>query len=609
MLVPAIPDNETTRLETLQSLHILDSVPEERFDALTRLAQQLFAVPYAAITFIDAERQWLKSGAGLSFSETSRDTSFCAHTILSDTPLIVPDVRDDERFHDNPFVVGEPGIRFYAGAPLKMANGSLVGTFCLLDVNVRSLSEVECGHLQTLAATVASLVEGEAVKTQLHRERTRLRASEGLLAMAIEGSGTGIWDRDILSGRITYSAVWKALLGYADHELSDLLEDTLARVHPDDLPYVQASMQAHVDRKSESFEANHRIRCKDGSYKWISSRGKVVSRDADGRALRMIGTTTDISNIRKISEKLQETVDLVTSLTNEVPGLVFQTQLAPDGTMFFSYASAGISDIYELMPDQVARSDALIHDLIHPDDRQAYRTSLTISAASLSPWNLEYRVNLPRQGLRWRQGAAHPRRLLNGSVLWHGFITDVTERKHIEAELQEFATVDYLTQLPNRRHFMIQIKDELRRIHQGEVCEAAVLMCDLDYFKSINDSWGHAIGDNALKHFAAILREEVEDWDAVGRIGGEEFVAILREADLESAMVRAKRIQARVARTPLRERDREIWLTVSIGITVMNDADLNADIALSRSDMALYRAKSNGRNRIESLLPGNCTDS
>src|SRR5690606_15325157 len=159
------------------------------------------------------------------------------------------------------------------------------------------------------------------------------------------------------------------------------------------------------------------------------------------------------------------------------------------------------------------------------------------------PWHLEYRVRLPGRGVCWRQGDAKPHRLADGGTLWHGFITDITERKRIETELQEFATTDYLTQMPNRRHFMMQIETELAHIQSDEGKSAAILMCDLDHFKSINDEWGHAVGDQALLHFASLLRSQLRKTDIAGRIGGEEFAIMLRAASAGDAERFALRLQ------------------------------------------------------------------
>lgn len=132
MLVPGKPANEATRIDALHGLN-LDAAPEERFDRLTRLAKRLFNVPIALVTLIDKDRQWFKSCVGLDVSETSRDVSFCGHAILQNELMLVPDAREDLRFHDNPLVTGAPNIRFYAGYPLTVPDGNKLGTLCLID--------------------------------------------------------------------------------------------------------------------------------------------------------------------------------------------------------------------------------------------------------------------------------------------------------------------------------------------------------------------------------------------------------------------------------------------------------------------------------------------
>jgi diguanylate cyclase (GGDEF)-like protein/PAS domain S-box-containing protein len=420
-----------------------------------------------------------------------------------------------------------------------------------------------------------------------------------LLSLALTGSGTGLWDRNVTTGDIHYSPAWKAMLGYGPHELSTRIEDAYLRVHPDDLAYVQATMQAHFENKTDTYSVEHRIRCKDGSFKWIRSRGKVVSRDSEGRAQRMVGTTTDITALRETAERLQRTIDLITNLTNEVPGLVFQYRLDPDGRATVPYASEGIRDIYELAPGDVLHCADPIEARIDARDIAAYRQSLRDSAERLTPWRLQYRVNLPVQGVCWRQGDARPQRMADGSTLWHGFITDATDRKRIEAELHELATIDHLTQLPNRRHFTMQSEIELTRIRTAETGVAAMLMLDLDHFKVLNDRWGHALGDRALSHFAELLRTETRAGDLVGRIGGEEFAAVLPQTTTGDAVAFAQRIQRRLAQFPLIDGNEPVSLTVSIGVDTLRATDAGAYQALSRCDKALYVAKARGRNRIE----------
>jgi diguanylate cyclase (GGDEF)-like protein/PAS domain S-box-containing protein len=585
-----------TLLSTLRSLDVRTAAPDERLNGLIRLARQHFGIDRTLIVLGDAMRQQLCACDGFSAEEASQALSFCMHGVDLYT---VADASVDCRLRQHPLVAAAPGLRFYAEYPLVTADGNRVGAFCLFDPQPRVLNQAQEQFLHDLARLAAVAFERDTAIDQLTDDEIASRESERRMALAIEGSGTGIWDRNIETNEIYYSTGWKALFGYAEHEVSNRIEDSYRRLHPDDLAYVQATMQAHFDGRTPSYEVEHRIRCKDGSYKWVCSRGKVVSHNEHGKSLRMIGTTTDVTAMRTMSEQLQQTVDLITNLTNEVPGLVFQYRRLQDGTAFFSYVSAGIQDIYELSPEELADDANVVDRIIHPDDRAAYHASLNVSAACLTPWHLEYRVQLPAQGLRWRQGDARPQRLEDGSTLWHGFITDVTARKRIEAELQEFATTDFLTQLPNRRHFMTQIEAELARIQRHNGKSAAVLMCDLDHFKAINDKWGHAIGDLTLKHFAAILYKQLRKTDFAGRVGGEEFAIALHGADAAEALVFARRLQQRIAATPLLQGIQRIPLTVSIGIAIMHPADLSVDSALSCSDRALYRAKEGGRNRIE----------
>jgi diguanylate cyclase (GGDEF)-like protein/PAS domain S-box-containing protein len=204
-----------------------------------------------------------------------------------------------------------------------------------------------------------------------------------------------------------------------------------------------------------------------------------------------------------------------------------------------------------------------------------------------------------------RDGHEFPVELSLAAVMTEGkpefsaFIRDITERKRAEAELREMATTDFLTGLANRRHFMARMTDELARLQRLDNRHVGILMLDLDHFKNVNDTYGHAIGDAMLRHFATLMRDELRKIDIAGRVGGEEFAIILPGANPDEARVFAERFRDKVATNPLRLDDQMIPVTVSIGIAAMQATDATADAALIRSDEALYCAKKNGRNRVE----------
>ena len=166
-----IPKNEKKRLEVLWQYDVLDTVPERVFDDLTDLAALICEAPVALITLVDDKRQWFKSRVGATLTETTRDISFCAHAILQNKMLIVPDAANDVRFAKNPLVTGEPKIRFYAGAPLITPDGQALGTLCVLDKVPRTLRPEQQRALEILSSHVMTQLELRRRSSELARAR------------------------------------------------------------------------------------------------------------------------------------------------------------------------------------------------------------------------------------------------------------------------------------------------------------------------------------------------------------------------------------------------------------------------------------------------------
>lgn len=154
-----LPKNESARLEALRQYEILDTDPEEVFDDITRLAAYVCQTPIAVISLVDRDRQWFKARIGLGPAETSRDCAFCAHAILEETPMVVPDALADPRFFDNPLVIAEPYIRLYAGAPLITPEGFRLGTLCVIDRVSRALEPGQIAVLRMLANQVMTQLD------------------------------------------------------------------------------------------------------------------------------------------------------------------------------------------------------------------------------------------------------------------------------------------------------------------------------------------------------------------------------------------------------------------------------------------------------------------
>ncbi len=186
MQAAPLPENEAQRLQTLRLYEVLDSEPEKVFDDITEASARIFDTPICLVSLVDENRQWFKSAFGLDACETERDIAFCSHAILDDETFVVEDARFDYRFADNPLVESDPHIRFYAGAPLQTADGSRLGTLCIIDRTPRAINAERLQILGVLRDAVVSHLELRRLARQADNDLiavcawcNRIRADDG----------------------------------------------------------------------------------------------------------------------------------------------------------------------------------------------------------------------------------------------------------------------------------------------------------------------------------------------------------------------------------------------------------------------------------------------
>ena len=293
------PFNEEKRIEALTQLSILDTGFDDALDTITKVVAKHFGAPICLISFVDKNRQWFKSSYGFSDArETPREQAFCTFPVQDGKPMIVDNTLEDDRFRHNPLVQNNPDIRFYAGAPLKFQDGLVLGTLCIIDQKPRhDIDDENIKFLEDMAQIVMSLITQKSVQEELNAVRRQA-------SMALEGADLGLWDTNIRTGYTYFNEHWETMLGYSPGELEPRFTTWERLVHPQDYPLTMEIFKRHLEGKSDYYNVEHRMMCKDGTWKWIMCRGRVFEWDDSGVAIRALGVHSDITARKKIEQSL-----------------------------------------------------------------------------------------------------------------------------------------------------------------------------------------------------------------------------------------------------------------------------------------------------------------
>ncbi len=419
------------------------------------------------------------------------------------------------------------------------------------------------------------------------KARAALAISEKRLEFALEGSAAGVWDRDMRSGEVVYSRHYKALYGFAEHELADHTQSWGdERVHPDDLPAVKASRAAYFSGKTAIYSNERRMLCKDGRWKWVLSRGMVVERDADGLPLRMIGTHTDISERKQAEEKLQ----LAASVFKHAREGIMIT--AADGTII------DVNEAFSRITG-FSRDEALEHNpriLSSGRQSEGFYVAMWHSLVEMGHWSGEI-WNRRKSGQIYAEllTISAVRDTSGRTQHYVAVFTDITPIKAHQQQLEYTANYDLLTGLPNRG----LLADRMRQaMIQRDKLSVAVAFIDLDSFKTVNDQHGHEVGDELLIAVAARMKTMLRESDTLARIGGDEFVAVLPDLEQPQDCEPVLERLLRAAAEPVTVGTVVIQVSASIGVAFFPKDGTDADLLVYQADQAMYAAKRAGKNRF-----------
>lgn len=435
---------------------------------------------------------------------------------------------------------------------------------------------IERGGRRLLLSVLVDITAQKRVEAALHETERRLE-------LAVTGTGAGLWDWDMRGGTVYYSPLWKRILGYREDEIGDSAEEWRSRWHPDDAPAIERAMDAYLKGETPTYEITHRLRHKDGSWRWILTRGGALL-DKDGSPYRWVGTNLDVTEDKERSEELERffSVNLDLLCIADVEGR-------------FLKANQAWSDILGYSVGDLEGRRFL--DFVHPDDvadTLEAMASLSSGAEVLNFVNRYRHVDGSYRYIEWR---SHP----YGRLIYAA-ARDITERLESENRLRELTIRDALTGVYNRRHVFERLSAlvaESRRTGK----DFSVAIVDLDRFKSVNDKYGHLAGDAVLRAFSESIGGELRPYDLLGRYGGEEFIVVFPNAALCDAGSILERMRTGFQDLVLPVEGVELRCTFSGGVACSSEFDdrsLSAESLVEQADRRLYAAKGAGRNCIVS---------
>ncbi len=585
----SIPADDQARVEALREYGILDTEAEESFDRVTRLVARVLEVPIALVSLVDVDRQWFKSCVGLDVTQTPRDVAFCTHAIMSDEVFVVPNVLADERFRDNPLVTDGPNIRAYAGAPLLTGHGFRLGTLCAIDTRPRQFSHSQLDTLRDLAAMVVDELE-------LRRAARDRKLFERITNL----SPSAMYILDTQHQRVTWaSRAANELLGYELGAFELIMND----MHDDDRA-LAISHAANVARLPDGFyeEDTFRVRAADGEFRALLVREMPFDRDGQHRVTETLSIATDVTALVSAEARARH-AEL--SLADRVRVLEAVLESAGEGII--------VSDEHRRIVVANSAARRLVGIEISEQPRE-YGDNVTIERGMFEadgktvfdrdqiPLLRALRGELADNVRMVIKDQMHPegahlqltgRPIRDGRDQIRGAVVtmaDVTELHRAHARVAELAVTDALTGLPNRRVLDDRLELLAAEARRGRRFSLAIV--DIDHFKRVNDTHGHAVGDRVLVGVAHALRDAVRRSDLVARLGGEEFCVVQTDVDPDLMAMLTERL-----RTTIETAVNPIAVTASFGVC-HSSVTMAPGEMLVKADGALYMAKRAGRNRV-----------
>jgi diguanylate cyclase (GGDEF)-like protein/PAS domain S-box-containing protein len=580
------PAADNDRAERFVALSAMDTGIDPLFDALARSSAIATGAPIALIVLVDSERQWFKANIGFSDTrQTPHGVAFCAQAILGPGFMEITGAGGDLRWAESPLVSGHPDIRFYAGVPLALHDGARVGALCLLDRRPRKLTDDQCRGLAALAtATVEALeLHMQALRQQGAQQRqcddaiAELQAAKAVAALVARTDklmGAGRWSLDLDSKQVHWSDETCALHEVPPGHRPSLIE-AFEYYLPEARPKIESAVKAAMIGSQASWDLELPLLTAKGRRIWVRSIGFAQMQPAPAQ---LVGVIKDITIRRRVVAALEASdrrfrklfeFSLGLICTHDHEGTLLSVNPAAAASLGYSVGELLGRPLTDFIPaERHAAFGSYLLQLM-TRDRHAGMLELIAKDGSRRVW--QYQSVLDDQ-------SDEP------YVLGHAL--DITERYQHELKLWDEATRDPLTKCFNRRY--------LENLSDAFASEAwGCIAIDLDHFKQVNDQYGHQRGDEVLVAMARFLFRHARRDDPVVRLGGDEFLLLLRGADDEATARVARELEADRASAPI---------GFTMGIASFGHGVSLAE-GLGEADRRLYQ-----RRAVDRAPPAGATD-
>ncbi len=436
------------------------------------------------------------------------------------------------------------------------------------------------GEVVGVYALVADITQQKLAEAQLANASQRLR-------FALQGSSLSLWDANLQADEIFFDAEWARMLG---HPPAETLLDTsglTARVHPDDREKTAKAITDVIRGLTTTYREEHRLITRTGEWKWVESRGMVVERDADGTAVRMSGTNADITERKLAETTLRASESQLRLVIDSVPAMIAYFDL----DRRYRFVNKRYAEFYGYAPEVLIGKEG--REVIGDQVYQNYIKYFDQVMAGSPAW-YQRKVMQKNGDFGYIDAALIPHVSDNGQVIGAYFMArDVTKSVEAEERIRYMARHDTLTDLLNRREFEQRLMHVLADSKQDDY---ELIYLNVDQLKIVNDSCGHAAGDELLRQVAAVLRNCIVADDLLARLGSDEFGVLHKRSSVDSTQVLAERLRQTTQALRFAWQERSFPVSISIGIVLL--AGQTVDELLTMGDAACRIAKNHGRNRI-----------